>query len=85
MGGLNRAGGGANCTASDLPELQMQMLIVFTGKTLMWRLGEIVKPIATRKWREFKHTKAIMGTHAATYTLDNLVRVISEASPFFLR
>ena len=32
------------CKASDLPELQFQLLIVFTGKTIGWRLGAILKP-----------------------------------------
>ena len=32
-------GAGEMCKDSDLSELQFQLMIVFTGKTLSWRLG----------------------------------------------
>ena len=32
------------CRQSDLPEIQFQLIIVFTGKTLGWRAAELVQP-----------------------------------------
>ena len=32
------------CRQSDLSELQFQLFVVFTGKTLGWRMGSILKP-----------------------------------------
>ena len=41
------------CTQSDLPELQFQLLVVFTGKTLGWRIGELAKPKVKQWWEEW--------------------------------
>ena len=34
----------SGCKVSDLSELQFQLVVVFTGKTLAWRVGELAKP-----------------------------------------
>eukprot|EP01043_Picozoa_sp_COSAG02_P023781 COSAG02_NODE_1279_length_13487_cov_7.611696_12_plen_1124_part_00 len=51
------------CSKSDLPELQLQLIIVFTGKTLGWRIGELGKPKAKYWLKEmlklFRLTKLI--------------------------
>jgi hypothetical protein len=53
-------GGGEFCKASDLPELQFQLLIVFTGKTLGWRAGEIITPKAQTWLAETMKVRRIM-------------------------
>lgn len=40
------------CKRTDLPEIQLYLLIVYTGKTLGWRVGELAKPIMTGWVRE---------------------------------
>jgi hypothetical protein len=37
------------CRQSDLPEIQFQLIIVFTGKTLGWRAAELVQP-KIKRW-----------------------------------
>lgn len=53
-------GSGEFCKASDLPELQFQLIIVFTGKTLGWRAGEIIKPWAQNWVAETMKIRKIM-------------------------
>ena len=47
------------CTQSDLPELQFQLLVVFTGKTLGWRIGELAKPKVKQWWEEWRKVRKL--------------------------
>ena len=49
----------SRCKKSDLPELQFQLIIVFTGKTLGWRVGELAKPKAKHWLKEMMKLLAL--------------------------
>jgi hypothetical protein len=71
-----KLGKGMLCIASDLTELQFQLLIVFTGKTIGWRLGEILQPKVATWFAEFKKIRKIM---AVLQSMEDMVHSAEHA------
>ena len=57
---------GEFCVNSDLHEIQFQLVIVFTGKTVGWRLKEILIPVAKVFIHRHSTLKKVCHQHTQT-------------------